>query len=154
MTQTVKFKIHPNDGPHKWGRMLFRLIPASDFKTLSAEMSILRILAENPQLAGHPSIPRFQIDCVINKIKGMFAGKDSVSRLIEQLHQFLTQESVRPMIRPTNIHQESLVRSTLILRRPESFSQHRLWVVPRITDDSQARFFPDIQNCAAVNIAH
>ena len=74
MTQTVKFKIHPNDGPHKWGRMLFRLIPASDFKTLSAEMSILRILAENPQLAGHPSIPRFQIDCVINKIRGMFAG--------------------------------------------------------------------------------
>ena len=59
MTQTRKFKINPNDRPHNWGRMLLRLIPASDFKILSAEMSILRILAEKPQMAGHPSIPRF-----------------------------------------------------------------------------------------------
>jgi len=152
LTGTVKFKIHPSDRPHNWGRMLFRLIPPSDFKTLSAEMSILRILAENPPVAGHPSIPKFQIDSGMNKFKGMFAGKDSVSRLIEQLHSFLSQEVVRGMIKNTAIYQESLPRSTMILSRPESYSSHRLWVVPRISDYSQSNFYLDVQNCAAVNI--
>lgn len=132
--------------------MLFRLLPSSDFKTLSAEMSALRILAENPPVAGHPNIPRFQIDVGMSKIKGMFAGKDSVSRLIEQLHNFFCQEGVRAMIKNTNIYQESLPRSTMILNRPESYSQHRLWVVPRISDYSQSKFYLDVQNCAAVNI--
>lgn len=152
LTGTVKFKVHPSDRPHNWGRMLFRLIPPSDFKTLCAEMSILRILAENSPVAGHPSIPRFQIDSGMTKIKGMFAGKDSVSRLIEQCHNFMTQEGVRAMIKNVVVYQESLPRSTMILSRPESYSQHRLWVVPRISDYSQSRFYLDIQNCAAVNI--
>lgn len=152
LTGVVKFKIHPSDKPHNWGRFLFRLLPPSDFKILSAEMSILRILAENPPVAGHPNIPKFQPDSGMSKIKGMFAGKDSVTRLVEQLHTFLCQEGVRAMIKNVNVYQESLPRSTMILNRPESYSQHRLWVVPRITDYSQARFFLDIQNCAAVNI--
>ena len=135
-----------------WGRMLFRLLPSSDFKLLSAEMSILRILAENPPVAGHPSIPRFQIDSGMSKIKGMFAGKDSVTRLIDQCHNFISQEGVRAMIKNTNIYQESLPRSTMILSRPESYSQHRLWVVPRISDYSQSQFFLDVHNAAAVNI--
>jgi len=152
LTGTVKFKIHPSDRPHNWGRMLFRLIPPSDFKTLSAEMSILRILAENPPVAQHPKIPRFQIDVGMSKIKGMFAGKDAVSRLIEQLHTFLSQEGVRAMIKNTVVFTESLPRSTMILARPESYASHRLWVVPRITDYSQSKFYLDVQNCAAVNI--
>jgi hypothetical protein len=88
----------------------------------------------------------------MNKIKGMFAGKDSVTRLIDQLHNFMGQEGVRAMIKNTSIYQESLPRSTMILSRPENYSQHRLWVVPRISDYAQARFFLDVQNCAAVNI--
>jgi hypothetical protein len=152
LTGTIKFKVHPADTPHNWGRILFRLIPSSDFKILCCEMSILRILAENPPLANHPKIPRFIVDSGMSKIKGMFAGKDSVSRLIEQLHQFLVQDSVRAMIRNVNMYQESIQRSTMILNRPESYSQHRLWVVPRISDYSQSQFFLDIQNCAAVNI--
>jgi hypothetical protein len=141
LTATVKFKLHPGDKTHNWGRMLFRLLPSSDYKTLSAEMSILRILAENPAIAGHPKIPKFNPDKGISKIKGMFAGKDSVTRLIDELHSFLSQEGVRAMIKNTNIYQESLPRSTMILSRPESYSQHRLWVVPRISDYSQAQFF-------------
>jgi hypothetical protein len=152
MTATVKFKVHPNDTPFNWGRMLFRILPPSDFKTLSAEMSILKILAENPSVASHPNLPKFHVDSGMNKIKGMFAGKDSVTRLIEQCHAFLTQEGVRAMIKNTNIWQESLPRSTMILSRPESYSQHRLWVCPRISDYSQARFYLDVSNCAAVNI--
>lgn len=152
LTGTVKFKVHGSDKPHNWGRILFRLLPPSDFKTLSAEMSVLKILAENPQVAGHPSIPRFQIDHGMNKLKGMFAGKDSVSRLIDQLHTFISQEGVRAMIKNTNIFQESLPRSTMILSRPESYATHRLWVVPRVSDYSQAKFFLDVQNCGAVNI--
>ncbi len=152
LTGTVKFKLHPSDRPHNWGRMLFRLIPPSDFKTLSAEMSILRILAENPPVAGHPAIPKFQIDSGMTKLKGMFAGKDAVTRLIGEMHNFLNQEGVRAMIKSTNIYQESLPRSTMILGRPESYSSHRLWVVPRISDYSQSKFFLDVQNCAAVNI--
>ena len=152
LTGTVKFKVHPSDRPHNWGRVLFRLLPPSDFKTLSAEMSILRILAENPPVASHPRIPRFQIDSGMSKLKGMFAGKDSVSRLIEQVHHFLCQEGVRAMIKNSNVYQESLPRSAMILSRPESYSQHRLWAVPRISDYSQSRFYLDVQNCAAVNI--
>jgi hypothetical protein len=152
MTGTVAFKLHPSDTPYNWGRILFRLLPPSDFKTLSAEMSILRILAENPPVAAHPSIPKFSVDSGMSKLKGMFAGKDSMSRLIEQLHNFITQEGVRAMIKNTNIYQESLPRSTMILSRPESYSSHRLWVVPRISDYSQLKFYLDVQNCAAVNI--
>jgi hypothetical protein len=152
LTGTVKFKLHPNDKPHNWGRMLFRLIPSSNYKTLSAEMSILRILAENPPVASHPGIPKFQIDSGMRAIKGMFAGKDAVSRLVEQMHKFLSQEGVRAMIKNTNVYQESLPRSTMILSRPQSYSQHRLWVVPRISDYSQSRFYLDVQNCASVSI--
>ena len=105
LTGTVAFKLHPSDKTHNWGRMLFRLLPASDFKTLSAEMSVLRILAENPPVASHPSIPKFQIDSGMSKIKGMFAGKDSVTRLIDQLHNFLCQEGVRAMIKNVMVTQ-------------------------------------------------
>jgi hypothetical protein len=152
LTNTVAFKLHPNDRPHNWGRMLFRLVPPSDFKSGSAEMSALRILAENPQIASHPNIPKFQIDSGMNKIKGMFQGKDAVSRLLEQLHLFLTQEAVKKMMLGMVTLKEAVPRTAMILSRPESYSQHRLWVVPRITDYSRSVFYLDIQNCAAVNI--
>ena len=152
LTETVAFKLHPSDKTFNWGRMLFRLLPPSDFKTLSAEMSILRILAENRPVASHPSIPRFQIESGMNRLKGMFHGKDAVSKLIDQCHQFMSQEGVRSMIKNISIYQESFPRSTMILGRPESYSQHRLWVVPRISDYSQSKFYLDVQNCGAVNI--
>jgi hypothetical protein len=152
LTGVVKVKVHPSDSPHNWGRILFRLLPPSDFKVLSAEMSILRILAENPAVANHPNIPKFQPDSGMSKIKGMFAGRDSVTRLVEQLHQFICQEGVRAMVKSTQLYQESIQRSTMILGRPQSYSQHRLWVVPRISDYAQSQFFLDVQNCAAVNI--
>lgn len=152
LTGVVKVKVHPSDSPHNWGRILFRLLPPSDFKVLSSEMSILRILAENQPVANHPNIPKFQPDSGMSKIKGMFAGKDSVSRLIEQLHQFICQEGVRAMVKSIQVHQESIQRSTMILGRPQSYSQHRLWVVPRISDYAQSMFYLDVQNCAAVNI--
>lgn len=152
LSGTVAFKLHPSDKTHNWGRMLFRLLPPTDFKAASAEMSVLRILAENPAIAGHPSLPRFQIDSGMTKIKGMFQGKDAVSRLLEQLHVFLTQDSVRMMMTQTATLPESVPRTAMILGRPESYSQHRLWVVPRLTDYSQPVFYLDVQNCAAVNI--
>ena len=152
LTNTVAFKLHPSDRTHNWGRIFFRMIPPSDFKTGSAEMSILRILAENPNIAGHPNIPKFQIDSGMSKIKGMFQGKDAVSRLIEQLHAFFIQDGVRKMMTHTVTLPESIPRTAMILGRPESYSQHRLWVVPRISDYSQNVFYLDIQNCAAVNI--
>ncbi len=152
LTSTVAFKLHPSDRPFNWGRMLFRLLPPSDFQTTCAEMSILRILAENPPLAAHPQLPKFQIDSGMTKIKGMFQGKDAVSRLIDQLHTFLSQSGVRAMMASPKVFQDSLQRSALVLTRPESYASHRLWVVPRITDYSQSVFYLDIQNCAAVNI--
>ena len=47
---------------------------------------------------------------------------------------------------------ESVPRTAMILSRPENYSQHRLWVVPRLTDYSRSTFYLDVQNCAAVNI--
>ena len=88
----------------------------------------------------------------MTKIKGMFAGKDAVSRLLEQLHQFFVEETIRSMIANVVVLEESVPRTAMILTRPESYSQHRLWVVPRISDYSRSSFNLDIQNCAAVNI--
>lgn len=152
LTNTVAFKLHPKDQPHNWGRILFRLVPPSDFKSGSAEMSALRILAENPHIAGHPNIPKFQIDSGMTKIKGMFQGKDAVSRLLENLHTFLTGEDIKSKVKHIATLEESVPRTAMILTRPESYSQHRLWIVPRITDYSRSVFQLDIQNCAAVNI--
>lgn len=152
LTNTVAFKVHPNDRPHNWGRMLFRLIPPADFKAASAELSALRILAENPQIANHPKIPKFNPDSGMNKLKGMFAGKDAVTRLLDDLHKFFAEEAIRSLIPNSTVLQESTPRTAMILARPESYSQHRLWVVPRITDYSCSRFFLDIQNCEAVSI--
>ena len=152
LTNTVAFKVHTSDTPYNWGRMLFRLIPPSDFKAGSAELSALRLLAENPAIASHPKIPKFQIDSGMTKIKGMFAGKDAVSRLLEQLHQFFVEETIKNMIAQAIVLPESVPRTAMILARPESYSQHRLWVVPRISDYSCSRFYLDIKNCAAVNI--
>jgi Protein of unknown function (DUF3638)/Protein of unknown function (DUF3645) len=152
MTSTVNFKVHPNDSPYNWGRLLFRLLPSSDYKTESAEISILKILAECQAIAQHPSIPKFHIDSGMTKIKGMFQGKDAVSRLIDQLHTFLSQEGVKGMVANPRVFEESVPRLAMILSRPESYASHRLWVVPRITDYSQSTFYLDVQNCAAVNI--
>jgi hypothetical protein len=152
MTNTVSFKLHPNDRPHNWGRILFRLLPPSDYKTTSAEMSVLRILSENATIANNPNIPKFQIDSGMQKLKGVLGGKDAVSRLLEQLGNFFQQQNVRNMRHIPEVLRESTPRSTMILSRPTSYSQHRLWVVPRITDYSQNAFHLDIQNCASVNI--
>ena len=152
MTSTVAFKLHPNDRPHNWGRMLFRLLPPADFKCTSAEMSVLSILAENPTLANHPNIPKFQIDSGMAKLKGVFQGRDAVTRLLEQLTAFFKQQGVRNLMVLSPVLKECTPRSTMILNRPDSYSQHRLWVVPRISDYSQSKFYLDIQNCASVNI--
>jgi len=152
MTGTVNFKVHPNDSPYNWGRILFRLLPPSDFKTESAEVSVLKILAECSAIAQHPAIPKFHIDSGMTKIKGMFQGKDAVSRLIDQLHNFLSQDTVKSMVMNPRLYEESVPRLAMILSRPESYASHRLWVVPRISDYAQSTFFLDVQNCAAVNI--
>lgn len=152
MTNTVPFKLHPGDKTHNWGRMLFRLIPPTDFKNASAEMSALRILAENPNVASHPEIPKFHIDSGMSKIKGMFQGKDAVSRLLEQLHVFLKKDSTKSLMLRMPTLQESIPRTAMILSRPDSYSQHRLWTVPRITDYSCSKFQLDVNNCNAVNI--
>jgi len=149
---TVAFKLHPSDNTHNWGRILVRVLPPSDYKRRSAEMSALRILADNPTVACHPHIPKFQIDSAMGKFKGMFQGKDAVSRLLEQLHGFLIRDSIKPMVRFPALYNNSAPRSAVVLRRPTSPGQQRLWVVPQVTDYSQEKFLLDIQNCSAVNI--
>lgn len=152
LTGTVAFKLHPNDRTHNWGRLLFRHLPPADFMTRSSEMSILRILSENPAVAMHPHIPKFQIDSGMKKLSGMFQGKDAVTRLLDQLAAFVKKEGVRNLITSSAVHEESVSRATMILNRPDSYAQHRLWVVPRISDYSQSVFYLDMQNCASVNI--
>lgn len=149
---TVPLKLHPSDRTHNWGRMLVRLLPPSDFTKKSPEMSVLRILADNPSIAMHQHIPKFQIDSAMNKFKGMFQGKDAVSRLIEQLHTFFTKDSIRNMIAFPIAHEVFVSQPEVNLRPPGSHSVHRLWVVPRTTDYSQNLFELDMQNCASVNI--
>ena len=150
---TVQFKLHPSDDTHNWGRLFLRLIPHNDYAPKSSEMSVLRILAENRTIAIHPHIPKFQIDSAMTKFKGMFQGKDAVSRVLEQLHVFLTKPNVRAMIEfPTAYKECATNQNTIILSRASSYADNRSWVVPRVTDYSQQTFHLDIQNCASVNI--
>ena len=152
LTGVVAFKLHPNDKTHNWGRILVRLVPSADFKRKSAEMSSLRILSENPTVAQHPHIPKFQIDSAMSKFKGMFQGKDAVSRVLAELHTFLTKQSIRSMLQFPIAPIESTSPAVMTLRRPTSFFDYRLWVIPRVSDYSQSVFKLDVQNCAAVNI--
>ena len=149
---TVAFKLHPNDKTHNWGRILVRLVPPSDFKRKSSEMSALRILSENPTLAQHPHIPKFHIDSAMSKFKGIFQGKDAVSRVLAELHTFLTKQSIRSMLNFPVASIESSSPAVMTLRRPSSFFDYRLWVIPRVSDYSQSNLQLDLQNCAAVNI--
>ena len=149
---TVAFKLHPSDRTHNWGRLLVRIVPPADFQSKSAEMSILRILADNPTVSCHPNIPKFQIDSTMNKFKGMFQGKDAVSRLISDTHAFLVKDSIQNMLRFPGIHKVCVNQTAVVLRRPTSTSEHRLWVVPQINDYSREDFALDIQNCSSVNI--
>lgn len=150
---TIPFKVHPSDRTHNWGRMLFRLIPPSDYCVTSAEMSALRILSENPNIACHPNIPKFQIDSTMSKFKGMFKGSDAVSRVVEQLHAFLTKTQIRSMIEFPPMFKESVTNNnTIKLKAPSSLAENRSWVIPRISNYSQNTFDLDIQNCAGVNI--
>ena len=150
---TVPFKLHPSDKSHNWGRLLVRLLPPSDFNTPSAEMSALKILAENPTVAAHPSIPRFQIDSTMGKFKGILQGKDAVSRVLEQLNLFLTKPIIRSMISHPPMYKVSAsITQNVITLNPSTTLEHRLWIVPRISDFSQDMFHLDIQNCASVNI--
>jgi hypothetical protein len=150
---TVAFKIHPNDRPHNWGRYLLRLLPPGDFLHHSAEMSALRLLAENPNIASHPNIPKFQMESSMTKLKKMFNGTDAVSKVIEQLHLFLSKPQMTAMIEHPQMYKESMTsRTTIKLKAPTSYAENRLWAVPRISDYSQNLFNLDVQNCANVNI--
>jgi hypothetical protein len=83
----------------------------------------------------------------------MFQGTDAVSKLVEQLHDFLAKPQLTAMIEYPHLYKEALVaNNTVTLKAPSSYSENRLWVVPRISDYSQNEFILDIQNCANVNI--
>jgi len=82
----------------------------------------------------------------------MFQGKDAVSRVLAELHTFLTKQSIRSMLNFPVASIESTSPAVMTLRRPKSFFDYRLWVIPRISDYSQSNFKLDVQNCAAVNI--
>ena len=88
----------------------------------------------------------------MSKFKGMFQGKDAVSRVLAELHTFLTKQSIRSMLNFPVASIESQSPAVMTLRRPSSFFDYRLWVIPRVSDYSQSLFGLDVQNCAAVNI--
>ena len=152
----VPLKLHPQDQTHNWARMFIHLLPTGDFKSKSAEMSTLRILSENPMIANHPHVPKLQLESAMSKFKGMFQGKDAISKLLEQLFGFFNKKEIKDMmyIPPASTAQKSTEPQQPIveLRRPESYSAYRLWVVPRISDYAQSNYILEIQNCAAVNI--
>ena len=88
----------------------------------------------------------------MSKFKGMFQGKDAVSRILAELHTFLTKQSIRSILNFPVASIESESPAVMTLRRPSSFFDYRLWVIPRVSDYAQNVFSLDIQNCAAVNI--
>ena len=79
-------------------------------------------------------------------------AKDAVSPVLDQSAAFFHQERVNKMIKQVENYKESFSRETMVLSRPETYSQHRLWVLSRISDYSQSKFDLDIQYCASANI--
>ena len=145
-------KLHPSDRTHNWGRLFVRLLPSAEFSKKKAEMSLLRILSENPTLAMHPHIPKLQLDSGMNKLKGMFKGNDAISRLLADSHEFLRKDAVRPLIRGPDVYRECESQTTIVLKPAESFTHHWLWIVPQVADYSQSEFELDVQSCSSVNI--
>jgi len=88
----------------------------------------------------------------MSKFKGTFQGKDAVSRILAELHTFLTKQSIRSMLNFPVAAIESESPAVMTLRRPSSYFDYRLWVIPQVSDYSQNLFTIGIQNRAAVNI--
>jgi hypothetical protein len=136
LTGALQMKLLPTDNPHNFARLLIRLLPASDYTKTGTMMSTLRILAENPHVASASTLPKFQIDSTMDKFKGMFKGKDAVSRLVEGLHQYLTQQSVTIKL-PTSVFTEHVPPGNItVADRDDFFAQNRLWIIPRVTNYS------------------
>ena len=115
-------------------------------------MSVLRLLSENYALANHPNLPKFEIDSAVAKFKGMIQGKDAVSRLLNSLHTFLSQDELKLLVTWPGKYEEYVLSNTVILKPSQVFKPHRSWVVPRITDYSRPDFYLDVQVCNSVEI--
>jgi hypothetical protein len=84
---TIAFKILQNDSTHMLANVLLRLLPEEDTFDCML-LSILRVLAENPELAARA--PKYE-----NPKKGMFStmfkGSDHFSSFITKVKQFLEE---------------------------------------------------------------
>jgi hypothetical protein len=166
LTGSCPLKLHPSDRTHNWGRLFVRLLPSSEYNKKKAEISLLRILSENAQVAQHPHLPKLMLDSGMKKFQGMFKGTDAISRLLGDSNTFLRKESIRPMIRLPEVYEECESQSTIVLKPTSApsddstnsssssgaVSRHRLWAVPRVADYSQSEFELEVANCASVNI--
>lgn len=149
---SVPLKIHPNDSSHNWARLLIRLLPVADYSSKKSEMSVLRLLSENEVLANHPHIPKFEIDNAVAKFKGIFQGKDAVTRLLDSLHSFLKKDDLKSLVVWPGKERQHKLTNTVALKPAQVLSPHRSWIVPRITDYSRSEFYLDVQVCRTVEI--
>ena len=152
LTGVVPLKLHPNDSSHNWGRLFTRLLPVADFQCKKAEMSVLRLLSENHALASHPNLPKYEIDGAMKKFKGVFSGKDAVSRLMKELHEFLSKDELKSLVHWAGVQEEYSLNNTIVLKPAQVLSPHRSWIVPRITNFSRSEFYLDINVFSAIDV--
>mmetsp|Transcript_39763 Transcript_39763/g.98280 ORF Transcript_39763/g.98280 Transcript_39763/m.98280 type:complete len:3869 (-) Transcript_39763:305-11911(-) len=86
MTGSLNLRVLPTDTPFQWGAALLRMLPAETTQKDGMLMSILRVLANNPQLAA--AMPKFE-DTRKFKISTIFRGQDIVKDLLQQVREFL-----------------------------------------------------------------
>ena len=88
MRGDVLFKLHSNDNGHALGALLLRTLPPADTQKESVLMSILRILAHNPQLVRH--LPKFEDDRKV-KVSVMFRGQEVLARFLETITKVMRE---------------------------------------------------------------
>jgi len=153
LTGTLQLRLFTSDDPHNFARLLVRLLPGTDYMKQSTQMSTMRILAENPAVAGEANIPKFQVDSAMDKLKGIFKGKDAVTRLLSSLHDYFTKQSVSISF-PTCVFEEHVPPGSITLAdKVHFFKHHRLWVIPRVTNYSRRSSTINVASFSRINVS-
>jgi hypothetical protein len=162
MRGDVLFKLHSNDNGHALGALLLRTLPPADTQKESVLMSILRILAHNPQLVRH--LPKFEDDRKV-KVSVMFRGQEVLTRFLETITKVMREADKAGSLKwpahafttytaPSSIHLPVSLCSYLQGSAPPDRlpAAMRSWLALRGADTCDARTLPVAGSADAVDV--
>lgn len=150
MTGTLPVRILPNDSSYNWACVLLRLFSPKKFEKTQTMMSILRILANNPDLV--KAVPKYEDDRK-HKVSVMFRGQQVVKKLLEKCNSVMQKHAASiqwPAKMPMPWNPGTHISAPLTVP-PQSL---RRWLAPRNTEFSlRSREYAPIELAALSGIA-